>query len=123
MPNKLTDAEVKKALEICIDGYCRGCCYGDTDQRHCRDDLMQEALDLINRYERRIENLKAEIQELNTEINMFRGYDEEIKAETYKEFAERLKEVSHPYADTQMVFELQIDKLLNEFEIKTYKGD
>ena len=58
MPDKLTDSEIKKALEVCIDGYCRGCCYGDTDQRHCRDDLMQEALDLINRQSSRIEKLE-----------------------------------------------------------------
>ena len=35
-------------------------------------------------------------------------------AEAYKEFADRLKAVSHPYADTQIVFELQIDNLLKE---------
>ena len=83
MPNKLTYNEVKKALEVCIDGYCRGCCYGDTDQRHCRDDLMQEALDLINRLEtenekneniirvadKTIESLKAEVERLNNNIS------------------------------------------------------
>lgn len=36
------------------------------------------------------------------------------KAEAYKEFAKRLIAVSHPYADTQVVFELQIDNLLKE---------
>ena len=50
MPNKLTDTEIKKALECCILGDCQGCFYGDTDQRHCN--LMQNALDLINRYEK-----------------------------------------------------------------------
>ena len=60
MPNNLTDAEVKKALEVCIDGYCRGCCYGDTDQRHCRDDLMQEVLDLINRQDFKIHQLEKQ---------------------------------------------------------------
>lgn len=39
---------------------------------------------------------------------------EEAQAEAVKEFAERLKAVSHPYANTQMVFELQIDNLVKE---------
>lgn len=87
MPNKLTDTEIKKALEVCIDGYCRGCCYGDTDQRHCRDDLMQEALDLINRLEgenekneniirvadKTIETLNAEIRHLDQESDILRA--------------------------------------------------
>ena len=39
---------------------------------------------------------------------------EAAKSEAIKDFAKRLKSVSHPYADTQMVFELQIDNLLKE---------
>lgn len=45
----MTDAEIKKSLECCIFGDCLGCIYGETDQRHCKDDLMQNALNLINR--------------------------------------------------------------------------
>ena len=88
MPNKLTDAEVKKALEVCIDGYCRGCCYGDTDQRHCRDDLMQEALDLINRQEgvnKKNENI---IRIADKTIATLQAENENLKAEV-----ERLKKV------------------------------
>lgn len=55
----MTDNDIIKALECCILGYCRDCFYGDTDQRHCRDDLMQNALDLINRQKAEIERLKA----------------------------------------------------------------
>ena len=162
MPNKLTDNEVKKALEVCIDGYCRGCCYGDTDQRHCRDDLMQEALDLINRLEGenkkneniiRIadetiatldaenESLKAEVERLKRELNLvienslstrfphcvlcddtailtknLEGYDKfiaDIKAEAYKEFAERLREKTK-WLFSSVSINNEIDNLLNE---------
>lgn len=44
----------------------------------------------------------------------------DISAEAIKEFAERLIAVSHPYADTQIVFELQIDNLVKEM---MEKGD
>ena len=45
----MSDKDIIKALETCILGDCRGCFYGNTDQRHCRDDLMKQSLDLINR--------------------------------------------------------------------------
>ena len=44
----MTDKDIIKALECCILGYCQGCFYGETDQRHCKDDLMKNALALIN---------------------------------------------------------------------------
>lgn len=54
----MTDNEIVKALECCIDGYCRGCMYGDTNQFHCKDDLMQNTLDLINRQKSEIESAR-----------------------------------------------------------------
>ena len=44
----------------------------------------------------------------------YKGKLQTAKAESIKEFAKRLKAVSHPYADTQIVFELQIDNLVKE---------
>ena len=80
MPNKLTDTEIKKALECCILGDCQGCFYGDTDQRHCKDDLMQYALDLINRQEEENESLKAEVERLKGIIkNAQVGIEEILK--------------------------------------------
>ena len=52
------DNNIIKALECCILGDCQGCFYGDTDQRHCKDDLMQNALELINRQKAEIERLE-----------------------------------------------------------------
>ena len=88
----LTDEDIIKALECCIDGYCRGCMYGDTDQFHCKDDLMQNALDLINRKNIQVEGLKNERIERIRELTRV-VYDKEIaeaKAEAIKDFAERL---------------------------------
>ena len=55
MPNKLTDAEVKKALEWHLNGenHCDGCPLVKIKNTttYCVDVLMQEALDLINRQE------------------------------------------------------------------------
>lgn len=60
---------------------------------------------------------QAEIERLKKETEYFADIGKmysEVRAEAVKEFAERLKAVSHPYADTQMVFELQIDNLVKE---------
>lgn len=57
----MTDGEIKKALECCIIGDCQGCIYGKTDQVRCRDNLMQNALNLINRQQAEIERLKKEL--------------------------------------------------------------
>jgi FtsZ-binding cell division protein ZapB len=84
----MTDAEVKKALEVCIDGYCRGCCYGDTDQRHCRDDLMQEALDLINRQEAEIRHLDQESDILQADVENVNRINDELNAENESLIAE-----------------------------------
>lgn len=117
MPNKLTDAEVKKALECCSTYHDVSSCKNCPLDGKCEPNMLEQyALDLINRQEEENESLKAEIQELKTEINMFRGYDEEIKAEAYKEFAERLKEyATQGFWETDAyVGAEQIDNLLNE---------
>ena len=60
-----------------------------------------------------------ENEELKSAINGFRGYEESIKAEAYKEFAERLKERIykggvHPTVEDE--FMCDIDNLLKELE-------
>ena len=189
MPNKLTDAEVKKALECCSEPKgehpCRECplLYRDGS---CTTLLVKSALDLINRQDAKIEqlekqhieddkllndrvqeavnavskanqkyvdslekafndrtaekqNLEFENKELKAEVERLKDYNEnlltantslsneilDVKAEAYKEFAERLKEKYTNRKLGQWNFEKafikQIDNLLNEFEIKTYK--
>lgn len=53
MPNELTDAEVKKALECCSAGVCKAECFGYfiTGTNDCTTQLAKYALDLINRQE------------------------------------------------------------------------
>ena len=95
MPNKLTDSEIVKALEICGKGImfskhdCKKCPY--YTELNCETKCKQNALDLINR-------LKAENERLRKELNLVSIlYQDEqernsiIKAESYKEVAERLK--------------------------------
>ena len=92
--NKLTEQEIMKALECCILGDCQGCYYGDTDQRHCKDDLMQNALDLINRK--------------NAEI-------ERARAEAIKEFAERVKMLNNT---NLILWNEQIDQIAKEMGVE-----
>ena len=56
----------------------------------------------------------CELDNLTYDFELLKQEKSVVKAEAVKEFAERLKAVSHPYADTQMVFELQIDNLVKE---------
>ena len=100
---KFTDEEIIKMLECCsCIGSCDGC---PLDKVNCGDlcarVLMRNALDLINRQ-------KAEIERLDTIVNpkehsgsffmmineaeeKTEAYIRQLKAETIKEFAERLK--------------------------------
>ena len=50
----------------------------------------------------------------NGEINGFRGYEDKIKAEAYKEFAERLKEQAKTNEWNGTICGVDIDNLLKE---------
>ena len=136
MPNKLTDAEVKKALEEYIE-------FSDfeyTEYTSIRIDVLQNALDLINRREGenkkneniiRIadktiatlqaenESLKAEVERLKANEEMAEGYADALvemtKAEAYKEFAEKIKEKTK-WLFSSVSINNEIDNLLNELE-------
>lgn len=90
-------------------------------------ELLKSAFDIINRQKAEIERLKQDnsILSRNADTAFQDGLNEskdlyaeevksDIKSEAIKEFAERLKAISHPYADTQMVFEEQIDILVKK---------
>ena len=110
----MTDNEIKKSLECCVKSLssdsCNECPLNTT--KECDKDLLaieKYALDLINR-------LKAENERLS---KITRPLIAEIKAEAYKEFAERLKEKSFKslgkYGITRDVIEVRgIDNLLKE---------
>lgn len=98
--NKLTDNEIVKALEDWIKNY---------DGSYVNFKTLGNTLDLINRQ-------KAEIEEFKSAINGFRGYEDKIKAEAYKEFANELICRTHEIScnTAQVVTRYDIDNLLKE---------
>jgi hypothetical protein len=96
MPDKkLTDTEIKKALKICgtYKGKCTDCpAFIKVDRSNCKKVLLG-ALDIINRLQAENERLK---ENLNIELeNYATEYDNKIKAEAYKEFAESVHTEIH----------------------------
>ena len=101
----MTDEQIIKAVDVCKTGTCRGCPYHVLGTAGCISILMKDVFGLINRQKAQIESLREEnrilshdadtaFQEgLNENRDLFKKEVEpEIKAEAYKEFAERLKE-------------------------------
>jgi hypothetical protein len=115
----MTDSEIVKALECCIEFDCKKCSY---DYWDCGDKMLADTLDLINRLQARVDDLErndlprckdalrranemgielqAENERLDKEVDRLSqvvlyndGVTEmkvaEAKAEAYKEFAER----------------------------------
>lgn len=119
---KLTDNEIKKALECCCkNNNCEGCPLDYlTFSSQCASELAIKSLDLINRLQTqnkdlaetihnltlekdalfdKAEELKAEVEKLNKEIQitkdaytMLQTKIEIINSKAVKEFAERLKD-------------------------------
>lgn len=101
----MTDEQIIKAVGVCKTGACRGCPYHVLGTAGCISILKKDVFDLINRQKAQIESLREEnrilshdadtaFQEgLNENRDLFKKEVEpEIKAEAYKEFAERLCE-------------------------------
>jgi hypothetical protein len=120
MPNKLTDAEVKKALEHCADvnSICETCILFNPkdDDCKCSRVLKRNALDLINRQTIRLRKVE---HQLDDALKMYNT----IKAEAYKEAFEKLKEKKRTMLDYDeagfsskitVVSIEKIDNLLNE---------
>lgn len=93
MPNKLTDTEIKKALECCSqsgdftktqDEICSPCPYSSYGD--CTGLLKANTLDLINRtkaneqhYRQKVQNQKEELKRLNEVVNRQYAEIEELK--------------------------------------------
>ena len=99
----MTGEQIIKAVDVCKTGTCRGCPYHVLGTAGCISILMKDVFGLINRQKAQIESLREEnrilshdadtaFQEgLNENRDLFKKVVEpEIKAEAYKEFAERL---------------------------------
>ncbi len=116
----MTDEQIIKALEYCcgnitFDSDCsaHGCYQASLpedrngDIRWCRQWLMKDALDLVNRQKAENERLLQKLQQ--------------AKSEAIKEFAERLKEKADDYVLAEgefetMIFADDIDKIAKEME-------
>ena len=91
---KMSDTEIKKALEICgtYKGKCTDCpAFIKVDRSNCKKVLLG-ALDIINRLQEENDTLKNVIKNSFLEKA---GLDidplAEIKAEAYKEFADKFE--------------------------------
>lgn len=88
--DRMTDSEIIKALECCeaMQNDCVGCPLLNYSQNseECMTELINYAIDLIKRQQSEIEALKKVVlDDYATE------YDNKIRLEAVKEFAERLK--------------------------------
>ena len=84
----MTDKNIIKALECCINDDCDNC--PDTFG-NCEHNAMRNALNLINRQQEEIERLKIENQSLRGAANSYKLHYNEARNEAVKEFVERLK--------------------------------
>ena len=109
----MTDNEIIKALESEVKSaeyvdsyYCNG-----VDLT-----LIKSAIDLINRQKAEIEELKIENKSLRSAANCYKLHYNEARTETYKEFAEHLKEKwsNNDYDSPDVDFDEFVDNLLKE---------
>ena len=67
----MTDNEIVKALECCVIGYCRDCAF-DVEHFNCKNNLMNNALDLLSRQKAEIERYKGVIKILESDVKAAR---------------------------------------------------
>ena len=95
MDNKMTDKEIKKALECCKDGgnRCDECPYGIDDCLTDNDEsiLLKDALDLINRKDIKIAELTVVLCK-NCEFVQFDSNNCTYRCKRRGYFSEEVKE-------------------------------
>jgi hypothetical protein len=111
MPDKLTDSEIVKALECCstYKGKCTDCpAFVKVDRSNCKQVLLG-AIEIINRLQAENERLK---ENLNIDLENFATeYDNKIKAEAYKEFADKVcDEITDAIINNGKVIKERIEK-------------
>lgn len=92
----MTDEQIIKALESCIDTQCDACCQIGTwhEQWNCMTALMRKALELINRQKDEIEHLRAEAYKYQKFWSNSYNIQEvnDARDDAIKEFANNLKQ-------------------------------
>ena len=102
----MTDNDIIKALECCFDGYCEACAFDDNLNLNCKDRLIENALNLIERQKAEIERMQAEKNVLKSVLDkvlvdvreakeLYVKDIEKAKTEAIKEFWESLKEIAY----------------------------
>ena len=130
----MTDNEIIRALECCIEDDCDNCPWDE--QTACIEYMKRDALYLIDSQKAEIERLKEQIGEYpfkckvgsNSEIHSksIEDYDSligDISAQATKEFAERLKEEQEFHVDecdnfVGFVAVSRIDNILKEMGVE-----
>lgn len=118
----MTDNEIIKAADACVRGDCIGCSHNSEDSSIvCRDKLIEDMRDLINRQKAEIERLNHIRAELSKEIDIWKdiakretGYVGIARTEAFKEFAERLKSNLGYGWILGSAFKIRIDNLVKE---------
>ena len=88
------DNEIKKALEYCsMQGFTSECEKCKMPKGTCRTELIGYALDLINRLQAETERLTIRLRKAEHQLDDLCIMHNVIKAEAYKEFAERLEKM------------------------------
>lgn len=132
--NNFSDMKIIKALECCIIGDCDNCSFYET--RELCPNLILFVSDLIKRQEAEVEKLKsknsnltsdlsslrndlssakAKIERLRATVDSFTDIGKlysEIKAEAYREFAERVK-LEFYYEFDELIPSIMSDRIDN----------
>lgn len=119
---KLTDSEIVKALECCsrTDGYgCEDCPYGAEDK--CSINSKRDAIDLINRLQKELAKPILATRDLKVSFERIYRIGEEkalvqaLKAEAYKEFAEKLEaEYTDFDAENEVILPENLNKAISD---------
>jgi FtsZ-binding cell division protein ZapB len=107
MPNNLTDNEIKKALECCMESsHCSKCPFVNIlDIRICTSKMSELALDLINQLETKNSNLTSDLTSLQNDLTSLKAENESLKnaykqcaweRDTFQEENERLSKITLP---------------------------
>lgn len=85
--------EIKKALLYCQDYDCDSCidCPYYARSEECTDDILKDALNLINEQEKEIERLKAEFKQLEANAEILARGVRDLNHENY-ELTEQVKQ-------------------------------
>ena len=131
--SKMTDNEIKKALECCLiaDSKCADCHF--SFERHfCKNALLKQTLDLINRLEKdrvEIDNFARAIcgerllkGKKVADFEDLQEYIKKQKSEATKEFTEKAKEELAEWvgADSSITYS-RIEKVLDNLAKETMK--